>query len=63
VGVRAGALANLNNKRGFAIDAALEQTHGLFKVIDVVRSNGILAISSFEEFLSRNDHGVILLVK
>ena len=48
VGVVAGTLGQLDDEGGLAVDVAVEQPHGLLKVVDVVRTNGILAIGMLE---------------
>ena len=56
VGVRARALANLNDERGFAIHVPTKQAHRLLQIIDVISPNRILAISGFKQFFGRNNH-------
>ena len=56
VGVFAGTLGDLDNERGLRVDGALEESHSLLGVVDVVGANGILAIGVFEELSGRYDH-------
>ena len=48
VGVRARTLADLNNERRFAVQVSAEQSHELFKIVDVVGADGIFAVGGFE---------------
>ena len=48
VGVRASALADLDDKRRLRAQVAAEQPHGLLQVVDIVGANGILAIRGFK---------------
>jgi hypothetical protein len=59
VGVFPGAFGDLDDERGLAVQSALEQTHGLFGVVDIVGADGELAVSDFEELSGSGDHGVL----
>ncbi len=56
VGIGAGALGDLDDEGGLALDAAAEEAHGLFRVVDVIGADGIFAIGMFEEFFGGDDH-------
>ena len=56
VRVGAGALADLDDERRLAVDAAAEQAHGLLQVVDVVRADGIFAVGQLKQFLGGDDH-------
>ena len=57
VRVRARSLGNLDDERGLGIDAALEQAHGLLRIVDVVRADGVLAVGMLKQRFGRHDHG------
>jgi hypothetical protein len=57
VGVGAGALGELHDEGGLALDVALEEAHRLLEVVDVVRADGVLAVGLLEEFFGGDDHG------
>jgi hypothetical protein len=61
VSERTGAFADLDNKRSLAVHAAAEQAHGLFQVVDIIGSDGILAVCGLKQLLGGNDHFIILL--
>ncbi len=48
ISVGAGTFADLDNEWGFGVQIAFKKTNDLFKVIDVVSSDGIFAISVFK---------------
>ena len=56
VGVGARALADLDDERRLAVEAAAEQAHGLLQVVDVVSADGILAVGVLEQFLGGYNH-------
>jgi len=57
VGIRARALANLDNERGLAVQVPTEQTHGLLEVVDVVCADCILTICCFKQLFGCDNHG------
>ena len=56
VRVAAGALADLNDERGLAGEAAPEQTHALLQIVDVIGANRVLAVSGLEQLLRGHNH-------
>ena len=56
VGVAACPLADLDDERGLAGDVAPEEAHALLEVVDVVGTDGVLAVSGLEQILRRDDH-------
>jgi hypothetical protein len=62
VGVGTGALADLDDERGLAVEVAAEQAHGLFQVVDVVGADSEFAVSSFKQLFGGNDHNQAPLI-
>ena len=60
VGVLAGALGELDYERGLGADVALEETHRLLEVVDVVCADGVFAVGEFEKFPGGDDHLMLL---
>ncbi len=56
VGVGPGALADLDDERRLAIHVAAEQAHGLFQIIDIVGSDGILSVRRRKQLFGCYDH-------
>ena len=56
VRVGAGALGDLDDEGGLAVDAAAEEPHDLLGVVDVVGADRVLAVRMFKKHFSRNDH-------
>jgi hypothetical protein len=56
VGVFSGALRNLNDERRLALDAAAEEAHRLFGVVDVVSADGEFAVGDFVKLCGSDDH-------
>jgi hypothetical protein len=55
-----GAFADLDDKRRLAVHVAAEKTHGLFKVIDIIGPDGILAIRGCKQLFGGDDHTFLL---
>ncbi len=56
VGVFAGALRDLDDKRRLAVDAAAEQSHCLFTIVDVVGTYGETLVGDFVKLSGGNNH-------
>ena len=56
VGVLPRTLGKLDDERGLGLDTTLEQAHGLLGIIDVIRTDGVLAVGMFEELRGGDDH-------
>ena len=56
VGERTGAFADLDDEGSLAVHVAAEQAHGLLQVVDIIGSDGILAIGRLKQLLGGNDH-------
>jgi hypothetical protein len=56
IGIVARSLAELDDKRGFRFKVTPEEANDLFEIIDVIGTNGILAIGMLKKFLRGNDH-------
>ena len=63
VGVGAGTLGNLDDERSLRLDGAAEKAHGLFRVIDVIGADGVLAVGVFKELRGGDDHGRMVCTK
>ena len=61
VGERTGAFADLDDEGSLAVHVAAEQAHGLLQVIDIIGSDGILAICRLKQLLGCNDHFILLI--
>src|SRR5258708_40296563 len=59
IGICPRSLAYLDDKRGAGIDASLEQPHGLFQVVNVVRPNGIVSVRVAEAYASWHYHNLV----
>src|ERR1041384_1316566 len=57
VGVSAGAFRELDNEGRLTLDAAAEEAHRLFEVVDVVGADSEFFVGDLIELLGRNDHG------
>ena len=51
-----GPFGNLDDERSLGLDAATEESHCLFGVIDVVGADGVFAVSVFEKLSRCDDH-------
>ena len=56
VGVFAGSLGDLDDKRRLGIDSTLEEAHRLLGVVNIESTNGVFAVGVLEELCSSNDH-------
>jgi hypothetical protein len=51
-----GTFADLDDERRLTVHITPEKAHGLFKVIDIIGSDGVLAIRSCKQLFCRDDH-------
>ena len=59
IGVTARAFRELDDEGRLALDAAAEEAHRLFEVVDVIGADGEFLVGDLVKLFGGNDHGGI----